>query len=167
MFMYGKIWKIMFSQRKLCSLETSAGQISSHYVHQTLYSHPSACSNNNRTWRHLMQSDVMLDINSQRLPTNRLFTHSLTHGAEPFLRSCQFCSYSRTSQHFTEPEGSLPCSQKPSTGPYSEPDQSSPYHPILSLRSILILSTHLRLGLRATKFLNEKTDCRSSTWLKS
>jgi hypothetical protein len=24
-------------------------------------------------------------------------THSLTHEAEPFLRSCQLCSYSRTS----------------------------------------------------------------------
>jgi hypothetical protein len=30
-------------------------------------------------------------------------------------------------------EGSLPCSQQPSTGPYPEPDQFSPYHPILSL----------------------------------
>jgi hypothetical protein len=29
-----------------------------------------------------------------------------------------------------EPEGSLPCLQGPSTGPYPEPDQSSPYHPI-------------------------------------
>jgi hypothetical protein len=58
------------------------------------------------------------------------------------------CSYSRTSQHFKEHEGSSPCSQEASTGPYPEPDQSSPYHPILSLlRSILILSTHLRLGL--------------------
>jgi hypothetical protein len=32
-----------------------------------------------------------------------------------------------------EPEGSLPRSQEPSTGPYPEPDQSNPYHPILSL----------------------------------
>jgi hypothetical protein len=27
-----------------------------------------------------------------------------------------------------EPEASLPCSQEPSTGTYSEPDESSPYH---------------------------------------
>jgi hypothetical protein len=32
-----------------------------------------------------------------------------------------------------EAEGSLPCSQEPSTGPYPEPDQSSPYHLILAL----------------------------------
>jgi hypothetical protein len=31
-----------------------------------------------------------------------------------------------------ELEGSLPCSQEPSTGRYFEPDRSSPYHPILS-----------------------------------
>jgi hypothetical protein len=31
------------------------------------------------------------------------------------------------------PEGSLSRSQEPSTGPYSQPDQSSPYQPILSL----------------------------------
>jgi hypothetical protein len=28
-----------------------------------------------------------------------------------------------------EPEGSLPCSQGPATGPYPEPDSSSPYPP--------------------------------------
>jgi hypothetical protein len=33
---------------------------------------------------------------------------SLTHGAEPFFRTWQLCRYSRTSQHFMEPEGSLP-----------------------------------------------------------
>jgi hypothetical protein len=31
-----------------------------------------------------------------------------------------------------EPEDLLSCSQEPPTGPYPEPDQSSPYHPILS-----------------------------------
>jgi hypothetical protein len=51
-----------------------------------------------------------------------------------------------------EPEGSLSRSQEPSTGPYPEPDRSSPYHPILSLRSILILFTHLRLGLPSGLF---------------
>jgi hypothetical protein len=32
-----------------------------------------------------------------------------------------------------EPEGSLPCLQEPSTGPYPDPDRSSPYHGILSI----------------------------------
>jgi hypothetical protein len=77
----------------------------------------------------------------------------VTHGTEPFLRIRELCSYSRAPQHSMEPEGSLPCSQEPSTGPYPEPDRSSPYHPILSLlRSILILSTHLRLGLPSGLF---------------
>jgi hypothetical protein len=69
-------------------------------------------------------------------------THSLTHGAEPFWRSCQLCSYSRTSQHFMKPEGSLPCLQERSTGPCSEPDQSNPYHPILSLSKIHVNIVH-------------------------
>jgi len=30
-----------------------------------------------------------------------------------------------------EPEGSLRCSQQPATGPYSEPDESSPHFPNL------------------------------------
>jgi hypothetical protein len=58
--------------------------------------------------------------------------HSLTHGAEPFLRSCQLCSYTRTSQHFMEPGGSSPHSHKPSTGPYPGPDRSNP-HRLFSL----------------------------------
>jgi hypothetical protein len=48
-------------------------------------------------------------------------------------------------------QGSSPCSQEPSTGPYPEPDRSSPCHPI-HLRSISILSTHLRLGLTSGLF---------------
>jgi hypothetical protein len=35
--------------------------------------------------------------------------------------------------NFKEPEGSSPCSQESSTGPYPEPVRSSPYYPILSL----------------------------------
>jgi hypothetical protein len=46
-----------------------------------------------------------------------------------------------------EPEESLACSPKPYTDPYPEPDQSNLYHSVPSLRSILILSPHLRLGL--------------------
>jgi hypothetical protein len=39
----------------------------------------------------------------------------------------------RTFQHFMEPEGSIPCSQEPSIGPYPETYRPNPYHPILSL----------------------------------
>jgi hypothetical protein len=56
----------------------------------------------------------------------------LTYGAEPFLRSRQLYSHSRTSQHFLESEGLISYSQEPSTGPYSEPYQSNPHHSILS-----------------------------------
>jgi hypothetical protein len=58
------------------------------------------------------------------------FYHSLTHGAEPFLRSCQLCSYSRNSEQFMEPESSLPCSQEPSTIPIL--NQINPIHTIPS-----------------------------------
>jgi hypothetical protein len=57
-----------------------------------------------------------------------LMMWSLTHGAEPFVRSRKLCSYSKTSQHFMEPEGSLPCPQEPSTDLYLQPDRSSSYH---------------------------------------
>jgi hypothetical protein len=46
-----------------------------------------------------------------------------------------------------EPEGSLPHSQEPATCPYPEPAQSSSCPYPTSWRSILILSSHLRLGL--------------------
>jgi hypothetical protein len=39
------------------------------------------------------------------------------------------------------PEGSLPCSQDLSTGPYPEPDESSPFHPILSKIQLNIIHT--------------------------
>jgi hypothetical protein len=74
-------------------------------------------------------------------------TYLPTYGAEPFLRSHEMCSHSRTSQNFMEHGGSLLCS----TGPYPEPHRSSPFHPT-SLRSILIFSTHLLLGLPSWLF---------------
>jgi hypothetical protein len=46
-----------------------------------------------------------------------------------------------------EPGGSLPHSQEPDTCPYPEPAQSSPCPHSTSWRPILILSSHLRLGL--------------------
>jgi hypothetical protein len=84
---------------------------------------------------------LFLDINSvAKLVTlwilhrsHELFMTNQLHGAEAFLRSRQFCSYLRISQHFMEPEVSLLRLQGPSIGPYPEPDQFSPYHPILSL----------------------------------
>jgi hypothetical protein len=59
-------------------------------------------------------------------------TKITTRGAEHFLRSRQLFSHSRTSQHFMKPEGSLPCSQEPSTGLYPERHQYNAHRPILS-----------------------------------
>jgi hypothetical protein len=70
-------------------------------------------------------------------PQHPVLKHSqylLTHGTELFLRSRQLCSHSRTSQHFMEPEGSLPCSKEPSICPYPEPYRPNPYHLLLCLQ---------------------------------
>jgi hypothetical protein len=45
-----------------------------------------------------------------------------------------------------ESQGSLPHLQKPAACPYTKPDRPSPCHPT-SRKSILILSSHLRLGI--------------------
>jgi hypothetical protein len=42
--------------------------------------------------------------------------------------------HSVVSQHFMEPEGSIPNSQELSTCSYPEPDQSSPHHPMPPLQ---------------------------------
>ena len=51
-----------------------------------------------------------------------------------------------------EPEGLLPHPHVPVTCPYPEPTRSSPYPHIHFLKSILILSSHLRLGLPSGLF---------------
>jgi hypothetical protein len=79
--------------------------------------------------------NLMLCRNSSLFITklcSYLLTYLLAYRAESFLRSWHLCSLSGTSQHFIEPEGSLLSSQEPSTCPYPEPDQSSPYHPSLT-----------------------------------
>jgi hypothetical protein len=61
---------------------------------------------------------------------DRDFRSNWLHGAQS-LRSLLSLIYSGISQHFVEQENSLPCSLEPSNGPYSEPDESSPYKRIL------------------------------------
>ena len=52
-----------------------------------------------------------------------------------------------------EPQGSSPYSQVPATCPYPEPARPSPFPPHPTCwRSILILSSHLRLGLPSGLF---------------
>jgi hypothetical protein len=52
-----------------------------------------------------------------------------------------------------EPEGSSPQSQQPANGPCPQPGESTPHAPEpISLRSILIPSSHLRLGLSSGLF---------------
>jgi hypothetical protein len=46
-----------------------------------------------------------------------------------------------------EPEGSLPCSQHPTTGPYPEPDQSNQYRPILGRAKICLHSVQTGSGV--------------------
>jgi hypothetical protein len=74
----------------------------------------------------------------------------LTHGAEPFLKSLQWCSRSRTSQHFLGPEGSIPCSQEPSIGPYPKPYQSNP-----------------TLKMEATCYFETSVDCQQERTLRN
>jgi hypothetical protein len=52
-----------------------------------------------------------------------------------------------------EPESSLPFSKQPAARPYPEPDQSRPFRHI-SLNSIVVLFSHLRLGLPSDLFLS-------------
>jgi hypothetical protein len=51
-----------------------------------------------------------------------------------------------------EPEGSSPYSQEPTNGPYPELVESSPHPQPISLRSILIPSSHQSLGLSSGLF---------------
>jgi hypothetical protein len=62
--------------------------------------------------------------------------HELTNscGAEYHSHGHKLCSHSVDSQHFMEPECSLPSTQELPTCTYPKSDQSSPQHSILSLK---------------------------------
>jgi hypothetical protein len=79
----------------------------------------------------------------------------LTYGAEPFLRRRQLCSHSRTSPAFYGAPRFITVFTRAlqwSTS-WARSIQSTPPHPI-ALRSILMLSTHLSLGLLNGLFLS-------------
>jgi hypothetical protein len=48
----------------------------------------------------------------------------------PFWEAANWAAIQKIPSNFKQPEGSSPCPQEPSTGPYPEPDRSSPYHTI-------------------------------------
>jgi len=94
-------------------------------------------------WRHWYSKVQKQPARHWSVTPYPLLTYSMVQS--PSWAADWLAASQEISPHFTEPEGSLPHSQASATCPYPGPAQSSP-HPT-SWRSILILSTHLCLGL--------------------
>jgi hypothetical protein len=72
-----------------------------------------------------------------------ILTYLLTELSPPW-EAANCAAIQEIPSNFKKPEGSSPCSQEPSTGPYPEPVWSSPYHPIKAYLYIIkkIISYH-------------------------
>jgi hypothetical protein len=79
---------------------------------------------------------------------------SSSHRHSPFQISILFSQLHLTNSMAPEPEGSSPQSQQLATDPYPEPVESNPPPPpqAISLRSVLIPSSRLRLSLPSDLF---------------
>jgi hypothetical protein len=62
------------------------------------------------------------------------------------------CEHSNEPSGFLKGEGSFLRSQEPTTGPYPEPDESNPHTTHIFVRSVLIFSSYLYLGLASGFF---------------
>jgi hypothetical protein len=110
-------------------------------------------------WDHVLDQGVSTNEEQRHIcrPSLRrkvTLTYLRTYGAEPFLRSCQLCSHSENSQQYKGTRRFITVFTRALHWSLSwvSPIQSLPSHPI-SPRSILILSTHLPLGLATIKLL--------------
>jgi hypothetical protein len=68
--------------------------------------------------------------------SNGTHGHKLLSGGAGSVPDISSLSYSRIAQYFMEDESALPFSQESSIGPYPEPDEYSPYQPILFLQDL-------------------------------
>jgi len=96
--------------------------------------------------------DVTLHPNTRVFRTLLLFPHGLLTNSTEQGPSWE-ASRSRNSEQFMEPGGSLPHSKQPATRPSPEADQSSPRPHPTSSRSILIVSSHVRVGFSSGLFI--------------
>jgi hypothetical protein len=108
----------------------------------------------------VMLPHVVTYYSNTRLLANRLThqtrlwsrIHLLTPWSRVLLEKLTGSQLVKNSPHVVQPEGTLPRLQVPATCRYPEPDQSIPYsHPTFS-KSILVLSSHLRLKLPSGLF---------------
>jgi hypothetical protein len=74
-------------------------------------------------------SDISSSLLSVLQNTYKLWYQLLLNWSRALLQKLTVTYLVKKFPHFMEPEGSLPHSQDPPTGPYSKPDESSPHHP--------------------------------------